>query len=167
MKTLKESLLGDIEKNVSKSETDILKEMYPVPKVKDFVKMKLSPGSQYIRWECPKIIQQYINILDDSHFNGINTLQRNDIIGFQITIWSKYEIDVYLYDSRNYRFTLYGIGDCANSMPQAKKDAINFFNDIANKPDNLIKVFNFANKSKHDFDTGRICSNKSYNDILK
>ena len=162
MKTLKESLLNNVDKALNANPNNII---YPTPKVRDFEKNPL--GGQYIDWECPGLIQQYIHLLDNDNFKYC---AKNDIAGIRVSIHSKYEIYTYLITSqKSYSTTveLKGVGDTANSIPEAKKNAIEFFNHIANNPDSLTKLFAYANKCSDDLKTKGMCNNKKFNEILK
>jgi hypothetical protein len=70
-------------------------------------------------------------------------------------------------DSYSTAIELKGVGDTANSVPNAKKNAIEFFQYLANNPDGLEKIFAYANKCHNDLETKHMCNNKTYSEILK
>ena len=162
MKTLKESLLDNTEKSLSANPASII---CPVPKVREFQKDVL--GGQSIYWRCPELIQHYIHNLDNAYFKYCS---KSDIIGIRVSIHSKYEIYTYLITvdvSYSYAIELKGVGDTASTIPNAKKDAVEFFQHLANNPEGFEKVFAYANKCHNELKTKGICNNKSYNEILK
>lgn len=162
MKTLKESLLDNTEKSLAANPASI---MYPTPKVREFQKNVW--GGQFIDWRCPGLIQTYIHNLDNAYFTHCS---KSDMVGIRISIHSKYEIYTYLFTndgSYSTAIELKGVGDTANSVPNAKKNAIEFFQYLANNPGGLEKIFAYANKCHNDLETKHMCNNKTYSEILK
>lgn len=158
MKTLKESLLNNPEKSLAASPTSI---MYPVPKVRDFKKNTL--GVNIVIWECPGLIQPYINNLEMD-----NKYDKSKVIGFKVAIVNKYELylDVAFEGSFN-TFNLKGFGTDGSSIPTIKKSAIEFLNYIANNPDCVNTIFDHANKSRKKLSTDGMCDELTFKQILK
>ena len=162
MKTLKESLLDNTEKSLAANPASI---MCPVPKVRDFQKNVF--GGQFIDWRCPGLIQNYIHNLDNTYFEYCS---KSDIVGIRVSIHSKYEIYTYLFTndgSYSTAIELKGVGDTASTIPNAKKDAVEFFQYLANHPEGFEKVFAYANKCHNELKTKGMCNNKTYSEILK
>ena len=80
MKTLKESILSDVDKTLSVD--NAYTKIYPTPKVRDFVKHPW--GGVQVDWICPNLIQEYIDILDPRvmDFSYFSSSHKESIIGF-------------------------------------------------------------------------------------
>lgn len=172
MKTLKESLLGDLEKNVSVTTSDMYRDMYKVPKIKDFKKSIL--GDYHIQWQCKDIIQKYVNILN----LNISDKYSQDITGFGIHIYpkqSKYDTpseNIYLLYNDGYElveknYSIYGVGCDNMTIPQIKKEIIEFFNAVVENPDLIKKLFEYSEKRKKEIDNYGFCDTKTLKEILK
>ena len=170
MKTLKESLLGDLEKNVSVTVSDMYRDMYKVPKIKDFKKSIL--GYYHIQWQCKDIIQKYINILN------LNDKYSQDITGFGIHVYpkqSKYDTCteyIYLLYNDGYElveknYSIYGVGCDNMTIPQIKKEIIEFFNAVLENHDLIKKLFEYSEKRKKEIDNYGFYDTKTLKEILK
>lgn len=158
MKTLKESLLDNTEKSLAANPASI---MCPVPKVRDFKKNYF--GVNIVIWECPGLIQPYINNLEMG-----NGYDKSKVVGFKVAIVNKYELylDVAFEGSFN-TFNLKGFGADGASIPTIKKSAIEFFNYIANNPDCINTIFDHANKSRNKLNNGGLCDELTFKQVLK
>lgn len=168
MKTLKESILNNPEKSLAASPASIV---CPVPKVRDFEKNMFGQGGVNIKWECPNIVQEYLDVLDPSLFNGFKHISKSNVIGFKISILNIYEMHVYLLGNDGSPWgiatELKGIGTGCTSMPKIKKDVIEFFKHIANNPDSLKTLFEYCNKAEYELNTKNIVDEKTFKEILR
>lgn len=168
MKSLKESLLADIEDTLSISNPYILE--YPIPSIKDFY--RLSNGQYKLEWQCPKIINKYINILityfqNKKEFSWINSLFKT-ATGIRCIINRDKTIDTELIDANNsYVYLLFGVGDwVSNSLSESKKECIKFLEYIINNPDCIKTIFEYDIKNRNEVDKYNICDNKTYKKLL-
>lgn len=160
MRTLYESILDNVDLNKNP-----YKEMFPIPNLKDFKKTKW--GDYYIVWECKDIVQAYIGILDvhpvynKSEFDGIVVIINNDkTIQTSICI---------IKDGEHYKFAyeLAGVGDwVSNSLPDVKKEVLKFFKHLQENPNDIKKIFEYANKAKQDMMSKGFADCKTWNKIL-
>lgn len=167
MKTLKESLLSDIDKTLSVD--NAYTKVYPTPKMRDFVKN--SRGDVMVDWVCPNLVQEYINILSSRVMaSGVGIGRRNVIVGFRIVLRDKYVLDAYLIDN-NGSFSaaveLTGIGADGASIPTQKKETIEFFNYIQKNPSELKRLFEYVNKRQDELDKNGVCDCLTLKQILK
>ena len=160
MKTLKESLLDNTEKSLAANPASI---MCPVPKVRDFKKNFF--GTNIVTWECPELIQPYINNLEISTHSSYD---KSKAFGFKVAIVNKYELhfDV-MFKDRLDSLELKGFGTDGSSIPTIKKSVIEFFNYVANNPDCIITIFDHANKSKKELNTVGMCNELTFKQVLK
>ena len=171
MKTLKESILAGIKESLLSDMEDTLsvdnayKKAYPVPKVRDFQKGYW--GGTQVDWICPGLIQEYINILDST---VIGITAKEHAVGFRISIRGKYELIAYIIDnngSYSSAIELTGIGGDGASIPNQKKEIIEFFNYIQNNPSELKKLFAYVNKRQEELNTKGECDCWTLKRILK
>lgn len=165
MKTLKESILSDVDKTLSVD--NAYTKIYPTPKVRDFVKNPW--GGVMVDWVCPNLIQEYIDILDPSVMST-GTQYKDSIVGFRIVIRDKYISYAYLIDN-NGSFSaavdLTGIGADGSSIPTQKKEAIEFFNYIQKNPVELKRLFEYVNKRQDELNKNGMCDCLTLKQILK
>lgn len=165
MRTLKESLLSDVDKTLSVD--NAYTKIYPTPKVRDFVKNPW--GGVMVDWVCPNLIQEYIDILDPAVMST-GTPHKENIVGFRIVIRDKYELIAYLLDN-NGSFAaavdLTGIGADGASIPTQKKEVIEFFNYIQKNPAELKRLFEYVNKRQDELDKNGMCDCLTLKQTLK
>jgi hypothetical protein len=165
MRTLKESLLSDVDKTLSVD--NAYTKIYPTPKVRDFVKHPW--GGVQIDWICPNLIQEYIDILSSKVMSS-SFSNKNDLIGFRIAIRDKHVLDAYLIDNTDSYSTavdLTGIGSDGASIPTQKKEVIEFFNYIQKNPSALKQLFEYVNKRQAELDKNGMCDCLTFKQILK
>lgn len=165
MRTLKESILSDVDKNLSVD--NAYTKIYPTPKVRDFVKNPW--GGVMVDWICPNIIQEYIDILDLGVM-GTGSSHKENIIGFRIVLRDKYETNAYLIDnsgSFSATIELTGIGADGASIPTQKKEVIEFFNYIQKNPAELKRLFEYVNKRQDELNKNGMCDCLTLKQILK
>lgn len=165
MKTLKESILLDVDKTLSVDNAYSV--AYPTPKVRDFVKHQW--GGVMVDWVCPKLIQEYIDILDPSVMST-STSYKNNIVGFRIAIRDKYVVDAYLIDNSGSfaaAVDLTGVGADGASIPTQKKETIEFFNYIQKNPAELKRLFEYVNKRQAELNKNGMCDCLTLKQILK
>lgn len=164
MKTLKDILEGvlDSESNLT---ANIDKEMNPVPKVRDFERNVW--GGIQVDWVCPGILKRYIDILDSS---VIGCTAKEHAAGFRISIRDKYELTAYIIDdvgTYSAAIELTGIGADGASIPTQKKETIEFFKLVANKPDTLKTLFEYVNKRQDELNRNGMCDCWTLKRVLK
>lgn len=147
MKTLYESLLGDLEDNLAKG--DNVGYLLNVPTIKDFVRAN---GYQILIWYCPDIIQRYIH-----NYPAISKYSndKRPCTGFKFTVEKihskkQYDIDIHLtyadkYDKYGYnRGTHTGLnarGITDVNMSQCKKSVIKVIEKMVNDEKIMDSVF--------------------------
>ena len=165
MKTLKESILSDMEDTLSVD--NAYTKVYPTPKVRDFKKCQW--GGTQVDWICPNLIQEYIDVLDPTVMST-GTSYKASIVGFRIVLRDKYELIAYLI-SNNGSFAdavdLTGIGADGASIPTQKRETIEFFNYIQKNPSELKKLFEYVNKRQEELNTKGECDCWTLKRILK
>lgn len=165
MKTLKESILSDIDKTLSVD--NAYSKIYPTPKVRDFVKNHW--GGVMVDWVCPNLIQEYIDILSPRVMIS-GTGAKHDIIGFRVTIRDKYVLDAYIIDdvgTYSGAVDLPGVGSDGSSIPTQKRETIEFFNYIQKNPSELKRLFEYVNKRQDELDKTGMCDCLTFKQILK
>lgn len=165
MRTLKESILSDVDKTLSVD--NAYTKIYPTPKVRDFVKHPW--GGVQVDWICPNLIQEYIDILDPRVMD-FSSSHKESIIGFRIVLRDKYETNAYLIDnsgSFSATIELTGIGADGASIPTQKKETIEFFNYIQKNPAELKRLFEYVNKRQDELNRNGMCDCLTLKQILK
>ena len=165
MKTLKESILSNVDKTLSVD--NAYTKIYPTPKVRDFVKHPW--GGVQVDWICPNLVQEYIDILDPRVMDSSSS-HKESIIGFRIVLRDKYETNAYLIDNTDSYSTavdLTGIGSDGASIPTQKKETIEFFNYIQKNPSTLKQLFEYVNKRQAELDKNGMCDCLTFKQILK
>jgi hypothetical protein len=135
MKSLKESLLDDIDSTLSTKHP--FKEIYPLPTVKDFEKNPYLK-SHLIKWQCPELIKPYINDIiaakSENAFSGFSggAERLYDATGIECYIDNFKGISVFLINKEGHHLTVLNcIGDwVSNSLTTTKKECIKFFKTI-------------------------------------
>lgn len=157
MKTLYESILDNIDLNKNP-----YKEMFPIPSSKDFKKTKW--GDITIEWKCKEIVQSYIEMLDvhqvynKADFDGITVTIYKEDKCCRTDIAHKNGLECY---------ELAGVGDwVSNSLPEIKKEVLKFFKHLQENPNDIKKIFEYANKAKQDMTSKGFADCKTWNKIL-
>ena len=148
MKTLYESLLGDLENNLSVTSNDI----YPAPTIKDFYKNDY--GYVEITWNCKNLIRNYLHILPNNSFKNLSLVDGfRIIIGPNIQEGRIFMIDLnYDYAGRD-GFGVYriqGIEYGKIDLRKLKKEIIEFFKAIVKNPDLIKKLFEYSEKCRKE-----------------
>ena len=167
MKTLKDILEGVLDPKGALGVSNAHTIMWQTPKVRDFVKNPW--GGVMVDWVCPDLIQEYIDILDQSVMST-GTPHKENIVGFRIVIRDKYELIAYLLDN-NGSFAaavdLPGVGADGASIPTQKKETIEFFNYIQKNPAELKRLFEYVNKRQEELNKNGMCDCWTFKQILK
>lgn len=164
MKTLKESLLDNIDNTLSTKTP--YKELYPLPTVKDFEKIG---KSTCFTWQCPELIQQYVREFDFSNYNWISADSLKDVTGIRCEIRSDKIIETCLVNKYGGNEAWVSAGDWySNSLPDSRKHCVWFLTQLAENPDvNFRKLIAFHNKTEAEKKQKGFCDCKTYDKILK
>lgn len=147
MKTLKESLLDDMEDVINKGESDIEKSLN-IPTVKDFQKNPYSSKAHSVKWICPAIIEKYKNKYPD--------MVKDIWTGFEFMLDAysprMTDLHIYLTDSTEFVSHKKVLGGWCDTFTGAnlrtyKKMTIDIVNSLAKNPDMLDKVMEHAYKA--------------------
>lgn len=147
MKTLKESLLDDMEDILDRGESDIEKSLN-IPTVKDFVKNPYSSRQTSVKWICPGIIEKYKKKYPDmvnDHWTGFE---------FMLDAYNKRMTDLHIYLTDSTEFVSHKkilAGWCDTftgaNLRNYKKMTIDIVNILAKKQEILDKVMEHAYKA--------------------
>ena len=136
MKTLKESLLADIDDTINKGEDDI----YNIPSIDDFQKDPYNSRNYFVIWWIPHIMQKYRSKYPEILKPGF------DGLGFYIdTVWKK--LKIYFINNANYRKSLRVILRAWDDTPirgktnQIKQEVIDMITKLAKNPKYLDRFF--------------------------
>lgn len=136
MKTLKESLLADIDDTINKGEDDI----YNIPSITDFQKDSYHSRNYFVPWWIPHIMQKYRSKYPEILKPGF------DGIGFYIDkAWK--ELKIYLINNINYHKTLRVLLTSWTDTPiigkidNNKKEVIEMITKLAKEPKYLDRFF--------------------------
>ena len=136
MKTLKESLLADIENTINKGENDI----YNIPSIDDFQKDSYNSRNFFVPWWIPHIMQKYRSKYPEILQPGF------DGIGFYIDkVWK--ELKIYLINNINYRkalrvpFTAWTDTPIIGKLDNNKKEVIEIITKLAKEHKYLDRFF--------------------------
>lgn len=147
MKTLKESLLDNIDDIINRGEND-LKDSLNIPSVKDFVKNPYNSKQTCVKWICPYIIEKYKNKYPDMVNDKWTGFE------FMLDVYNKRMTDLYIYLTDSTEFVSHKkvlAGWCDTftgaNLRQYKKMTIDIVNILAKKPDLLDKVMEHAYKA--------------------
>jgi hypothetical protein len=136
MKTLKESLLANIDDTLDKGEDDI----YNIPSIDDFQQDPYNSRNFFVPWWIPHIMQKYRSKYPEIVRPGF------DGIGFYIDKGWK-ELKVYLINGTNYRKSLRLIlfswtdTPIKGSINTVKKEVIEMITKLAKNPKYLDRFF--------------------------
>ena len=163
MKTLYESLLGDLEDNLAKG--DNISYILDVPTIKDFVRS--NGGYQILIWYCPNIIQKYIDKHPalSKYYNGKHPRTGFKFIVEKIYGKKQYDIDVILTCADKYDKSGYNMGTHTGldargvtnvTISQCKKSVIKVIEKMVNDEsimDNVFKqIEKFLSSNYTDFE---------------
>lgn len=147
MKTLKESLLDNIDDIINRGEND-LKDSLNIPSVKDFVKNPYNSKQTCVKWICPYIIEKYKNKYPDMVNDKWTGFE------FMLDVYNKRMTDLHIYLTDSTEFVSHKkvlAGWCDTftgaNLRQYKKMTIDIVNILAKKPDLLDKVMEHAHKA--------------------
>ena len=147
MKTLKESLLDDMEDVLDRGESDIEKSLN-IPSVKDFVKNPYSSGQTSAKWICPEIVGKYKKKYPDMVSDTWTGFE------FMLDAYNKRMTDLHIYLTDNTEFVSHKkvLGGWCDTFTGAnlrvyKKMTIDIVTALAKKPELLDKVMEHAYKS--------------------
>lgn len=151
MKTLKESILSDIDTTLSVTNDDVKTVVNGiVPTIKDF--HRISMVWDGVTWECPllikkfakdveKIMQKYNDNYNAENIVGMNCMYRKALsVGHHI-------FGLYLYDKDDRRFNIRGIGSTTEriGVTDAKKLILKFIKCVCNDHSILDKMTDIHN----------------------
>lgn len=147
MKSLKESLLSDIEDTIANGEDDIKKALN-IPTVKDFVKNPYNSKQTSVTWICPRIVEKYKTKYPDmvnDKWTGFEFML--DTYNSRMT-----DLHIYLTDSTEFvshKKVLPGWCDTFTgaNLRNYKKMTIDIINTLAKKSELLDKVMEHAHES--------------------
>ena len=164
MRTLKESILGNMDNTLSIENAYSVK--YPVPKINEFQKIG---KSTCFTWQCPELIKQYVGEFDFSNYNWISVDSLKDVTGIRCEIRSDKTIETCLVNKYEGNEAWISAGDWySNSLPESRKHCVWFLTQLAENPDvNFRKLIAFHNKSEAEKKQKGFCDCKTYDKILK
>ena len=147
MRTLKESLLDNMEDVIDRGEDDIKKALN-IPTVKDFVKNPYSSGQTSVKWICPRIVEKYKTKYPD--------MVNDKWTGFEFMLdaYNKRMTDLHIYLTDSTEFVSHKkvLGGWCDTftganLRQYKKMTIDIVDILAKKPELLDKVMEHAYKA--------------------
>lgn len=147
MKTLKESLLDDMEDVIARGEDDIKKALN-IPTVKDFVKNPYNSKQTSAKWICPNIIKKYKTKYPDMVYDQWTGFEfMLDTYNSRMT-----DLHIYLTDSTEFVSRKKVLGGWCDTFTGAnlrnyKKMTIDIIEAFAKKPELLDKVMEHAYKA--------------------
>lgn len=165
MKTLKESILKDMDDTIS-SIDNAYAAKYPVPLLKEFEKIG---KSTCYTWQCPELIQQYVKEFCFSNYSWITPDSLNDVTGIRCEIRSDKIIETCFVNKYGGNEAWICAGDWySNSLPESKKHCVWFLNELAKNPDiNFRKLIVAHNKGEAEKQRNGFCDCVTYDKILK
>jgi hypothetical protein len=173
MKSLKESLLNNIEDNLNKNLS--LRELCPLPTNKDWKNNpKYEWPGRYIDWICKELIHMYNGPISRP-FTSISLKNKepksfdfNKVIGLRFEVISlggmlNGMMTVYLLDTDGNTFLLSGVGNkSAKNTVQAKSMVMRFIKHLADHPELINELFKIHNNYDEKTRPG-----KSLDEIIK
>lgn len=156
MKTLYESLLGDIEANMAVGDKI---GSCPIPNKANFnrlVKSGILGGvAYYLDWNCGEIIEDHIKDLDTNNTNkrpkrqiGDKHFDKNVVKGIRFVV-SKQELRMHFYDKNYAFFSPFNIRDYFNGNVNNAKDVVlKICQSIAMEPSLISKVVKTNNQTE-------------------
>lgn len=145
MKTLYESLLGDIETNLAVGDK---MGSCPIPNKANFNRLFksgiLGGVAYYLDWDCGEIIEDHIKDLDTNKVSkrqiGDKQFDKNAVKGIRFVV-SKQELRMHFYDKKYAFFSPFHIRDYFNGNVNNAKDAVlKICQSIAMEPSLISKV---------------------------
>ena len=153
MKTLYESLLGDIEANMTVGDK---MGSCPIPNKANFNRLFqggiLGGVAYYLDWNCGEIIEDYIKDLDTNKTPkrqiGGKQFDKNAVKGIRFVV-SKQELRIHFYDKNYAFFAPFNIRDYFNGNVNNAKDAVlKICQSIAMEPSLISKVVKTNNQTE-------------------
>jgi hypothetical protein len=153
MKTLYESLLGDIETNMAVGDK---MELCPIPNKANFNRLFrsgiLGGVAYYLDWDCGELIEDYIKDLNIN--NGVGKqnsnkhFDKNAVKGIRFIV-SKQELRMRFYDKNYTFFAPFNMRDYFNgNVNNAKTAVLKICQSIAMEPSLISKVVDTSNKTE-------------------
>jgi hypothetical protein len=155
MKTLKESLLSDIDTTLSVTNDDVKILVNGVmPTIKDFHYLTKTSPWYGVTWECPllikrfakaveKVMQKYNDGYNAENIIGMHCMYRKSLGRGQLIF------GLYLYDENEQLFNIHGVGGVVESVGagDAKRLILKFIKCICNDHSILDKMANMHNNA--------------------
>ena len=154
MRTLKESILSDMDIALSATDDDAKKVLNGnVPKLKDF--RRISMIWDGVEWECPLLIKKFAKDVEKIMQKHNDNYIAENIIGMRCMYRNALSVGhhifgLYLYDNNGRGFNIRGIGSTTeriNTM-DAKKLILKFIEHVCNDHSILDKMANKHNTAK-------------------
>lgn len=160
MRTLKESILSDIETTLSVTDDDIKNIINgAVPTIKDF--HRISMMWEGVEWECPLLIKKFAKDVETVMQKHNDDYKAENIIGMRCMYreaLSKGHLifGLYLYDKNGKSFNIRGIGSTTEriSPMDAKKLILKFIEHVCNDHSILDKLADMHNSAKRGWHEG-------------
>lgn len=160
MKTLKESILSDIETTLSVTDNDVKNIINgDVPTIKDF--HRISMMWEGVEWECPLLIKKFAKDVEKVMQKHNDDYKAENIIGMRCMYreaLSKGHLifGLYLYDKNGKSFNIRGIGSTTEriSPMDAKKLILKFIEHVCNDHSILDKLADMHNSAKRGWHEG-------------
>lgn len=154
MKTLKESILSDIETTLSVTDDDVKNIINgDVPTIKDF--HRISMMWEGVEWECPLLIKKFAKDVEKVMQKYNDNYIAENIIGMRCMYREALSrghliFGLYLYDRNGRNFNIRGIGSTTEGISpiDAKKLILKFIEYICNDHSILDKIADVHNNAK-------------------
>ena len=150
---LAESFLDDIDDSLSKDST---KEIYKIPKVKDFQKSPYNHSLFFVDWDLSNIIDTYNKRYPKLHIHNWSKLR----FVIMKDIGKKYAVLVYNAEGglNSKQMRLMGWEEILNySIRTCREWVIELIEYLANNPDKLDELFKHSDRMKNE--VGPFCPN--------
>ena len=142
MKTLKESILSDIEDTLSTD--NAFSKMYPAPTINDFIGTTIL----CIDWYCKDLLHKY---MDAKFIKSLSARRNTDYNTIRVTVYDTDDIRTYIAYKENpddYAAPglaeLKGVGDeMSHSMTTTKKKIVKFFEYLHKHPDEIKTILDY------------------------
>jgi hypothetical protein len=155
MKTLKESLLSDIDKTLSVTDNDVKTLINGIiPTIKDFHYISKTSPWYGVNWECPILIKKFANDVEKVMQKGNDDYKAENIIGISCVYRKALSaghmiFGLYLYDKNEQRFNIRGI--CGTTERIGARDAerliLKFIKCVCNDHSILDKMADIHNNA--------------------
>ena len=158
MKTLRESILSDIETTLSVTNDDVKNIINgDVPTINDFNMIK---GTWYgVDWKCPLLIKKFAKAVEKVMQRFDNKYKAENIIGMRCMYHDTYLVPghrifgLYLYDKNERGFCIRGIGGTTEGISNmdAKRLILKFIEHVCNDHGILDKMVDIHNNAKDEW----------------